>query len=94
MKESGLYDTTEKLEVIPKRYYIQRNKRLKYNCGNCHGVIINTAALPSIVPSSNYRDGMIIDVTLSKFCDLIPMERYTQMAFRKNRKNQAPIYIF
>ena len=31
MKESGLFDVTEKLEVIPRRYYIQRNKRPKYN---------------------------------------------------------------
>lgn len=82
MRESGLFDVTEKLEVIPKRYYIQRNKRPKYNCGKCHGAIINTAALPSIAPSSNYGDSMIIDVSLSKFCDLIPMERYVQMAFR------------
>jgi len=82
MKESGLFDVTEKLEVIPKRYYIQRNKRVKFNCGKCHGAIVNTLASPSIVPTSNYGDSFIIDVTLSKFCDLIPMERYVQMAFR------------
>lgn len=82
MKESGLFDVTEKLEVIPKRYYIQRNKRPKFNCRNCHGSIVNTPAIPSIVPSSNYGDSFIIDTTLSKFCDLIPIERYVQIAFR------------
>ena len=82
MKESGLYDVTEKLEVIPKQYYIQRNKRPKFNCGVCYGAIVNTPALPSILPSSNYSDSFIIDVTLSKFCDLIPMERYVQIAAR------------
>ena len=82
MKLSGLFDTTEKLETIPKKYYIQRYKRPKFNCGKCHGAIVNTAALPSIVSSSNYGDSMIIDATLSKFCDLIPMERYVQMAYR------------
>lgn len=90
MKEAGLYNITEKLEVIPKRYYIQRNKRPKYNCGNCHGAIINTAALPSIVPTSNYGDSMIIDVALSKFCDLIPIERYTQIAFRSELMDLPP----
>ena len=90
MKESGLYDVTEKLEAIPKKYYIQRHKRPKYNCGHCHGAIINTAALPSIVPSSNYGDSMIIDATLSKFCDLIPMERYVQMAFRSELMDLPP----
>ena len=82
MKESGLFDITEKLEVIPKQYYIQRNKRPKFNCGQCHGALVNTATMPSVVPSSNYGDSFIIDVTLTKFCDLIPMERYVQMAFR------------
>lgn len=82
MKESGLFDTSEKLEVDPKQYYIIKNKRPKYNCGKCHGAIVNTAALPSIVPSSNYGDSLIIDVSLSKYCDLIPVERYVQMAAR------------
>jgi transposase len=82
MKLSGLFDITEKLETIPKKYYIQRYKRPKFNCGKCHGAIVNTAALASIIPSSNYGDSLVIDATLSKFCDLIPMERYTQIAFR------------
>lgn len=90
MKESGLFDVTEKLETIPKKYYIQRHKRPKYNCGKCHGAIINTAPLKSIVPSSNYGDSMIIDATLSKFCDLIPMERYVQMAFRSELMDLPP----
>ena len=90
MKDSGLFDVTEKLEVIPKKYYIQRHKRPKYNCGKCHGAIINTAAKKSIIPCSNYGDSMIIDVTLSKFCDLIPMERYSQMAFRSEVMDLPP----
>lgn len=90
MKLSGLFDTTEKLEVIPKKYYIQRDKRPKFNCGKCHGAIVNTPAMPSIVPSSNYGDSMIIDATLSKFCDLIPMERYVQMAYRAEVMDLPP----
>ena len=90
MKLSGLFDTTEKLEVIPKKYYIQRFKRPKFNCGKCHGAIVNTPALPSIIPSSNYGDSMIIDASLSKFCDLIPMERYAQMAYRAEVMDLPP----
>ena len=82
MKESGLFDVSEKLEVIPKQYYIERNKRPKYTCSHCHGSMVNTPALPSIVPTSNYGDSLIIDVALSKFCDLLPMERYVQIACR------------
>lgn len=82
MKESGLYDTSEKLEIIPQQYYIVRTHRPKFNCSKCYGAMVNTSSLPSIVPTSNYGDSLIIDVALSKFCDLIPMERYAQIAFR------------
>jgi transposase len=82
MKESGLFDISESLEVIPKKYYIVLTKRVKYNCGGCHGALANTPASPSVVPQSNYGDSVIVDATLSKFCDLIPMERYVQIAYR------------
>ncbi len=90
MKESGLYDTSEKLEVVPKSYYIERQKRVKYNCGHCHGGMVNTSARPSIVPTSNYGDSLIIDASLSKYCDLIPMERYTSIAGREGLLDLPP----
>jgi len=89
MKESGLFDTSEKLEVKPKIYFISRLKRTKYNC-NCSGTMVNTPAVPSIVPTSNYGDSLIIDVAMSKFCDLIPIERYVQIAFRGGIEDLPP----
>lgn len=38
--------------------------------------------VPRIVEGSTYSDEMILDVALSKYCDLIPIERYVQMAAR------------
>ena len=90
MKQSGLFDISEKLETKPKKYYIIRSKRPKFNCGNCHGAMINTPAQPSIIPTSNYGDSVIIDVSLSKYCDLIPMERYAQIAYRDGLKDLPP----
>jgi transposase len=90
MKESGLFDTSEKLETIPQQYYIIRSKRPKFNCSNCHGGMVNTPALPSIVPTSNYGDSLIIDVALSKYCDLIPMDRYSQIAHRNGLEDLPP----
>ena len=90
MKESGLFDTSEKLEIIPKSYFIEREKRVKYNCGNCHGGMVNTPAKPSIIPTSNFGDSLIIDVALSKFCDLIPTERYAAMAGREGLLDLPP----
>lgn len=90
MKESGLFDTSEKLETIPQKYHIIRSKRVKFNCSNCHGSMVNTPALPSIVPTSNYGDSLVIDVSLSKYCDLIPIERYSQIAYRNGLENLPP----
>jgi transposase len=90
MKESGLFDTSEKLETIPQTYYIKRTKRVKYNCGKCHGALVNTPAEPSIVPTSNYGDSLIIDAALSKYCDLIPLERYCAMAARNGLEGLPP----
>ena len=49
----------------------------------CHGDIVTTPALPRVIPGSSYSDELILDVTLSKYCDLIPVERYCQMAARQ-----------
>lgn len=90
MKESGLFDTSEKLEVDPKKYFIVRSKRPKFNCSNCHGAMINTPALASIIPMSNYGDSLIIDASLSKYCDLIPMGRYADIAYRSGLEGLPP----
>ncbi len=90
MKESGLYDTAEKLEVIPKKYIIERHLRVKYNCGDCYGSMKNTPAIPSIIPTSNYGDSLVIDVALSKYSDLIPIERYASIAGRENLFDLPP----
>jgi transposase len=90
MKESGLFEVSEKLELIPKKYFIQRTKRVKYNCSKCYGAIVTTPAVPSIVPTSNYGDSLIIDVGLSKFSDLIPLERYAQMAMDNGIGGELP----
>jgi hypothetical protein len=90
MKESGLFEVSEKLELIPKKYFIQRTKRVKFNCSKCYGSVVTTPSVPSITPTSNYGDSLIIDVGLSKFSDLIPIERYAQMAMDTGIGGELP----
>jgi transposase len=90
MKESGLFEISEKLEVIPKKYFIHRTKKVKFNCGTCYGAMTTTPSVPSIVPNSNYGDSIVVDVALSKFCDLIPIERYAQMAMMTGLDGDLP----
>ncbi len=82
MQDSGLTEDSEYLTVIPRRYFVVLQKRVKYRCKNCQEALVTATAIPKIKAGSSYSDEMIIDVALSKYCDLIPVERYVQMAAR------------
>jgi transposase len=89
MSSSGMTEDSEQLNVIPKKYEIILQKRMKYRC-QCQGCI-QTAPLPArIIPGSSFSDEMIQDVALSKYCDLIPIERYAAMAARLGLKELPP----
>lgn len=90
MKDSGLADITESLTVIPKRFVIIRQFRHKFCCRHCHGAMTTAEAPARIVPRSSYSDELIIDVTVSKYCDLIPVERYGKMAERQGLAGLPP----
>ena len=82
MKDSGLTEDSEYLTVIPRRFYVVQQKRVKYRCPSCQEAMVTTPAIPRIKPGSSYSDEMVVDVALSKYCDLIPVERFVQMAAR------------
>ncbi len=81
MTDSGMLEESEQLNVIQKKFEIVKYLRPKYRC-SCQSCI-KTAPLPErIIPGSSYSDDMVIDIVCSKYCDLIPIERYVQMAGR------------
>lgn len=82
MKDSGLTEDSEYLTAIPRRFYIVQQKRVKYRCSTCQEGLMTTPAIPRIKAGSSYSDEMVVDVALSKYCDLIPVERYVVMAER------------
>lgn len=82
MKDSGLTEDSEYLTVIPRRFYIVQQQRVKYRCSNCQDGLVTAPLIPRIKAGSSYSDEMVVDVALSKYCDLIPVERYIQMADR------------
>lgn len=90
MEDSGMTENSEFLTVIPKQYIVVRQKRHKYRCGKCHGDIVTAPAPPRVNPGSSYSDEMIVDVAMSKYCDLIPMERYSAMAGRGGLMDLPP----
>ena len=90
MEDSGMSEDSEYLTVIPKQYIVVREMRHKYRCGKCHGDIKTAPKPPRVKPGSAYSDEMMIDVSLSKYCDLIPIERYAKIAEREGIKGLPP----
>lgn len=90
MKATGMTEDSEALHVIPKQFVIIRKKRAKYACGGCHGSLITAKAPPCILPGAGYSDDLIIDVVLSKYCDLIPIGRYAAIAGRQGANGIPP----
>ncbi len=90
MKDSGLTEASEYLTVVPAKYLIIRQKRHKYNCGRCHGSLKTASTPPRIKPKSSYSDEMMLDVSLTKYCDLIPIERYGAIAGRAGLEGLPP----
>jgi len=89
MFDSGMTEDSQQITVIPKKFEIIETQRVKYKC-NCQGDL-QTALVPSkIKESSIYSNEMILDVVLSKYCDLIPVQRYSAMASRAGMIDLPP----
>ncbi len=89
MSDSGMTEDSEQLTVIPKKYEILVTKRSIYRC-SCQSCMKTAPLPPRIIEGSSYSDEMILDVVLSKYCDLIPIERYAQMAARGGLMDLPP----
>lgn len=82
LTDSGMTEDSEYLTVIPKQYIVVQEKRHKYRCEKCHGDIQTAPVPPRIKSGSAYSDDMMLDVALTKYCDLIPIGRYAKIAER------------
>lgn len=82
LTDSGMTEDSEYMTVIPKQYIVVQEKKHKYRCAKCHGDIQTPPSPPRIKPGSSYSDEMMLDVSLTKFCDLIPIQRYVAIAER------------
>lgn len=82
MSDSGMTENAEFLTVVPKQYIVVRQKRHKYRCAKCHGDIVTAPLPPRVSPGGSFSDEMAIDIALTKYCDLIPIERYASIAGR------------
>jgi transposase len=90
LSDSGMTEDSEFLTVVPKQYIIIEQKRHKYRCEKCHGELRTAPCPPRVKAGSHYSDAMILDVGMTKYCDLIPIGRYVKMAERSGVENLPP----
>lgn len=94
MADSGMTEDSEYVEVIPVQYFVIRVKRHKYRCGKCHGDIKTAPLPPRIQPGSVLGDQLVADIALSKYCDLIPIDRYSNIAGRQGLEDLPPSILY
>lgn len=90
MVDSGMTEDSEFLTVVPVEYLVIRQMRQKVRCGKCHGDMRTAPSPERIKASSSYSDEMVIDVAMTKYCDLIPIERYSMIAGRAGLRGLPP----
>ena len=86
MKDTGMTDNSEFLTRIPAKFFVIRLMRHIYGCKDCE-TLVTTPCPPRIKHGGAYSDEMIVDIALSKYCDLIPIERYSAIAGREGLKD-------
>jgi transposase len=90
MPDSGMTEESEYLTKVPAQYYVVVQVRHKYACRKCHEDIVTAPAPPRVTPGGSYSDELMIDTAVSKYCDLIPIERLAKMAGREGIKELPP----
>lgn len=84
MADSGMRESSERIEYQPAEVYILRTHRVRYHCKCCQSAP-KTATLPErMAPGSSLGDSFIIQASISKFYDLIPTTRFAKILARGN----------
>lgn len=77
----GQFETSEEIDVIPRRYILKRHLRQKYRC-SCGGCIETAEGAPKLVNGGRYSIDLAIDVAVHKYLDHQPLERQVRSMAR------------
>jgi len=74
-------DITEKLDVEPAQFFVQRHIRPQYACRCCEQ-IISAPTAPAIIEGGLASEGLLAWIAIQKFADHLPLYRIHQIAQR------------
>jgi transposase len=83
-------EVSEKLEMVPAKFWVKRIIRPKYACKHCEGVdgqegegAVKTAPMPpQLIPKSITTPSLLAAIVVSKFCDSLPLYRQESQFLR------------
>jgi transposase len=77
------YESSERLDVEPAKFFVTVTKREKRACPRCKQGGVKTAPAPArIVEKGIASDRVVIDTVVAKYCDHLPLYRQSAMLLR------------
>lgn len=77
----GQFETSEEIDVIPRRYVLKRHLRQKYRCA-CGGCVETAPCPEKLVAGGRYSIELAVDVAVHKYLDHQPLERQVRAMAR------------
>ena len=68
-------DSSERLEIVPAKLFVERHIRYKYACPKCEDGVQIAATVPALIPKSNAGPGLLAYVVTAKYQDALPLHR-------------------
>lgn len=68
-------DSSERLEIVPTKVFVERHIRYKYACPKCEDGVQIAATVPAMIPKSNAGPGLLAYVVTAKYQDALPLHR-------------------
>jgi len=78
----GHFEESDEIDVIERRFVINRHKRSKYRCG-CGGCIETAEGPRRVLSGGRYSAAFAIAVVLGKYLDHLPLERQVRQMARQ-----------
>jgi len=78
----GQFETSEEVDVVPRRFVLKRHKRQKYRC-KCGGCIETAPGPLKLFEGARYSIDFAIEVAAEKYNDHAPLERQVRKMRRE-----------
>ena len=74
---------SEQLDIVPAQLRVRVTRRPRYVCRTCEGAVVVAPAPERPIDGGMATEALVAHVLVSKFCDLLPLYRQSQMLERQ-----------